>query len=182
MRPIFVGGSDMRHASNRCAGPLTRRELLRVGALALGGLTLADVVKARAAASNEHSDTAVILLYLSGGASHLETYDLKPNAPIEYRSVFDPIRTSVPGLDVCECLPLHARVADKFALVRSVRHTMTSHSDGGIEILTGKTPTRPDPTSRSSSEHPDFGAVASRERGYGPDVIPPYAAVPSHIY
>jgi hypothetical protein len=155
---------------------------LRVGALALGGLSLADVVKARAVSDTERCDTSVILLYLSGGASHLETYDLKPDAPIEYRSVFDPIRTNVPGLDVCECLPMHARIADKFALVRSVHHAMTSHSDGGIEILTGKTPSRPDPTSTSSSEHPDFGAIASWQRGYGHDVIPPYVAIPSRIY
>src|SRR5262245_32202912 len=107
-----------RAVADRCRGPVSRREFLRVGALALGGLTLGDVVKARAASNNERSDTSVILLYLSGGASHLETYDLKPNAPIEYRSVFDPIRTNVPGMDICECLPLHARVADKFALVR----------------------------------------------------------------
>ncbi|MBM3996845.1 MAG: DUF1501 domain-containing protein [Planctomycetes bacterium] len=171
-----------KQAGNRCRGPIGRRDFLRVGALALGGLTLTDVVKARANSGAERSDTSVILLYLSGGPSHLETYDLKPNAPIEYRSVFDPIRTNVPGIDVCEYLTGHARVADKFALIRSVRHTMTSHSDGGIEILTGKTPSRPDPTSTSSSEHPDFGAIASWQRGYGSNVMPPYVAVPGRIY
>ncbi len=172
----------IKSGASHCAGPLNRREFLHVGALTLGGLTLPDVLKARAAAQTERTDTSVILLYLSGGASHLETYDLKPNAPIEYRSVFDPIRTNVPGLDVCEYLPLHARVADKFSLVRSVRHTMTSHSAGGIEIFTGKTPLRPDPTSTSSSEHPDIGAIASWQRGYGPDIMPPYVAIPGRIY
>jgi uncharacterized protein (DUF1501 family) len=169
-------------SASRCSGPVNRREFLRIGGLTLGGLSLADILKARAAARTERSDTAVILLYLHGGPSHLETYDLKPNAPTEYRSVFDPIRTNVPGLDVCEYLPMHARIADKFALIRSVRHTMTSHTDGGIEVLTGKTPTRPDPTSTSSSEHPDLGAIASRQRGYNGDAIPPYVAIPTKLY
>src|ERR1043166_1676537 len=168
--------------ANRCAGPVNRREFLRIGALTLGGLTLPDVFKARAASQTQPSDTSGILLYLSGGAWHLETYDLKPDAPIEYRSVFDPIRTNVPGIDVCECLPMHARVADKVAIIRSVRHTMTAHSDGGIEIMTGKTPSRPDPTSTSSSEHPDFGAIASWQRGYGSDLMPPYVAIPGRMY
>src|SRR6185369_11399036 len=103
------------------------------------------------AAGQTSTDTSVILLYLHGGPSQLETYDLKPEAPIEYRSVFDPIRTRVPGLDICELFPLQAQLADKFSLVRSVHHTMSSHTDGGIEVLTGKTPTRPDPTSTSMS-------------------------------
>lgn len=166
----------------RCQGPVNRREFLRIGALTVGGLTLPDVLKARAAANTESTDTSVILLYLSGGASHLETYDLKPNAPVAYASVFDPIRTNVPGIDVCEYLTQHSRIADKFSLIRSVHHTMTAHSDGGIEILTGKTPTRPDPTSTSSSEHPDFGAVASWRRGYRDDFMPPYVAIPNRIY
>jgi hypothetical protein len=169
-------------AMKKCPGPVNRREFLRIGALALGGLSLADIVRAREANRAERSDTSVILLYLHGGPSHLETYDLKPNAPIEYRSIYAPIRTNVSGMDVCEYLPMHARIADKFSLIRSVHHTMTSHTDGGIEVLTGKTPTRPDPTSTSSSEHPDLGAIASWQRGYGNDVIPPYVAIPSRLY
>ncbi len=165
-----------------CTEPVTRRGFLRAGAFALGGMSLADVIRARATVGRERTDTAVILLYLHGGPSHLETYDLKPSAPIEYRSIFDPIRTNVPGMDVCEHLPMHARIADKFTLIRSVCHTMTSHTDGGIEVLTGKTPTRPDPTSTSSSEHPDVGSHASRARGYGPDIMPPYVAIPSRLY
>jgi uncharacterized protein (DUF1501 family) len=167
---------------DRCPGPITRRDFLRVGSLAFGGLTLADLLSARAGSGRERSDTSVILLYLHGGPSHLETYDLKPEAPSEYRSVFRPIRTNVPGLDICELFPLQARIADKFSLVRSVHHTMTSHTDGGIEVLTGKTPTRPDPTSRSISEHPDVGAVASRMRGMNGRAIPAYVAIPRKLY
>lgn len=168
--------------SYRCPGPLRRREFLQAGALACGGLLLPDVLRARAATTAARTDTAVILLYLHGGPSQLETYDLKPAAPSEYRSVFRPIATRTPGLDICELFPLQARVADRIALVRSVHHTMTSHSDGGIEVLTGKTPLRPDPTSTSRSEHPCLGAIASKLRGYAGPIIPPYVAIPTQLY
>ena len=81
-----------------------------------------------------------------GGPSQLETYDLKPDAPSEYRGPFRPIRTTVPGLDICELFPLQAKLGDKISLVRSLHHTMSSHNDGSIEVLTGKTPVeaRPD--------------------------------------
>ena len=103
--------------STPCPGPLRRREFLQAGLLAMGGLGLSDLVAARAKAGQLPSDTSVILLYLHGGPSQLETYDLKPAAPVEYRSVFDPIRTNVPGLDLCELFPLQAQLADKFSLV-----------------------------------------------------------------
>src|SRR5690242_17770991 len=103
----------------RCSGPLDRRDFIRIGALALGGLSLPELLAARASAGGERTDTSVILLYLHGGPSQLETYDLKPEAPLEYRSVFRPIRTNIPGLDICEHMPLQARIADKFALIRS---------------------------------------------------------------
>ena len=118
----------------------------------------------------------------NGGPSQLETYDLKPDAPIEYRSVFAPIPTNVPGLDLCELFPLQAKIADKFSLVRSLNHDVNIHSDGGIVILTGKRPTQLDPTSRSKSEHPDFGSVASRVRGWDARGIPPYVAIPQKPY
>lgn len=164
-----------------CPGPMQRREFLHVGGLALGGLLLPDLLHARAASSSERTDTAVILLYLHGGPSQLETYDLKPDAPLEYRSVFRPMQTAVPGMDICELFPLQARLADRIALVRSVHHTMSSHSDGGIEVLTGKTLARPDPTSTSKSEHPCLGAIASKIRGFA-KVMPPYIAVPNQLY
>src|SRR5262245_17608101 len=121
----------------RCPGPPTRREFLRVGTLALGGLGLSDVLAARAASGTEKLDTSVIFFDCHGGQTQLETYDLKPNAPPDYRSVFRPIATTVPGLEICELFPLKAKVADKFAIIRSLHHGMSSHSDGGIEVLTG---------------------------------------------
>jgi uncharacterized protein (DUF1501 family) len=161
---------------------LNRRDFLRAGTLAVGGLTLPSLLAGREAAGTAARETSVILLYLHGGPSHLETYDLKPNAPTEYRSVFKPIATNVPGMDVCELFPLQARLADKFSLVRSLHHSMTSHSDGGIEILTGKTPIRPDPSSNSRSEHPDVGCVASKMRGDHPLGQPRYVSIPRQPY
>jgi hypothetical protein len=150
--------------------------------MAIGGLTLMDVVAGRAAAGQPNRDTSVILLYLHGGPSQLETYDLKPDAPVEYRSVFEPIATNVPGMDICELFPLQAKHADKFSLVRSLNHDIGIHSDGGIIVLTGKRPSVLDPTSQSKSEHPDLGSITSKLRGIDERGIPPYVAIPNQMY
>ena len=165
-----------------CRGPVSRREFLRVGSLALGGLGLADVLAGRAAARTAGADTSVILVYCLGGPSHLETYDLKPDGPEQMRSVFRPIATRVPGMSICELLPQHARVADKFTLIRSLHHTVNIHNDGSITVLTGKEPTVLDPTSQAKSEHPDFGMIASRLRGAHPDALPQYVSIPSPFH
>src|SRR3954451_11419483 len=161
-----------------CTGPLRRREFLRLGTLALGGLGLADLLAARAAAARPDPDTSVILFWMWGGPSQFETYDPKPDAPPEIRGPFRPIPTAVPGMDLCELLPLHAKVADRIALVRSLYHEMSAHNDGSIEVLTGKTPARPDPTSTALSDHPDFGMITSRVRGVRPDGMPRYVGIP----
>jgi hypothetical protein len=166
----------------RCSGPANRREFLQAGALGVGGLTLSGLMSGRAAAGTLRKDTSVILLYLHGGPSQLETYDLKPDAPSEYRNVFGAIPTAIPGMDICELFPLQAKAADKIALVRSCHHTMSSHSDGGIEVLTGKTPPKPDPTSQSKSDHPDLGSVTSKSRGITSAAVPPYVTIPNKLY
>jgi uncharacterized protein (DUF1501 family) len=163
-------------------GLLSRRCFLQAGSLGLAGLSLSDVLAGRAAAASTSVQTSVILLYLHGGASQLETYDLKPDAPSSYRSVFAPIPTNVPGLDICELFPLQARIADKFSLIRSIHHDIGIHSDGGILVQTGKRPSRLDPTSQSKSEHPDFGSIASRVRGMEANAIPPYVSIPTKMY
>lgn len=165
-----------------CAGSIPRREFLQVGALALGGLTLPEILAARAASGRPAPDTSVIMLYLHGGPSQLETYDLKPDAPSSYRSIFRPIPTNVAGMEICELFPLQAAIADKFSLVRSLHHEIGIHSDGGIIVLTGKHPSRLDPTSQSKSEHPDFGMIASRMRGMAGRAIPPYVTIPRKPY
>ncbi len=165
-----------------CPGPICRRDFLRIGGLALGGLTLPQVLAGRAAAGAPNLDTSVIMLYLHGGPSQLETYDLKPQAPTEYRSLFQPIPTVVPGMEICEHFPLQAKLADKFSLVRSLHHDIGIHSDGGIIVLTGKRPSKLDPASTSKSEHPDFGSIASKVRGYSQRAMPPYVAIPQKPY
>ncbi len=165
-------------ASPPCAGPIRRREFLRVGTLALGGLTLADLLQARAATRQLPSDTSVILFWMWGGPSQLETYDCKPDAPSEYRGPLRPIKTTVPGLDICEVFPLQAKLGHRMALVRSLHHNMASHNDGSIELLTGKTPAKEDPTSTAKSDHPDFGMLASRLRGSPSSGLPAYVGIP----
>ncbi len=168
--------------AERCPGPPTRREFLRLGSLALGAGCSPQLLAAGEVNDTANADTSVILFYMWGGPSHLETYDLKPEAPIEYRSLFRPIATNVAGMDICELFPLQATVADKFSLVRSMHHEINIHNDAAIEVLTGKRPTKPDPTSGAKSEHPDFAMVTSRVRGPHPDAMPRYVGIPSALH
>ncbi|HEX3724835.1 MAG TPA: DUF1501 domain-containing protein [Pirellulales bacterium] len=161
-----------------CPGPMRRREFLRAGTLALGGLGLAELLEARASAGSTPSDTSVILFWMWGGPSQLETYDCKPDAPSEYRGPLRPIKTTVPGLDICEVFPLQARLGHRMSLVRSLHHQMSSHNDGSIELLTGKTPSKEDPTSTARSEHPDFGMITSKLRGTPASGLPGYVGIP----
>jgi len=172
-----------RSRANRCPGPMTRREMLRVGSLVLGGLSLPELLSAReSSGTREDDDRSVILFYMWGGPSHLETYDLKPDAPSEYRSQFRPISTNVPGMEICELFPRQAALADKFSLVRSLHHDISIHNDAAIQVLTGKRPSRLDPTSQAKSEHPDVGMVASRALGPHPRAMPRYVAMPNALH
>jgi hypothetical protein len=163
-----------------CSGPRSRRDFLRLGTLALGGLGLNHLLAA--SERSQPPDTSVILFWMWGGPSQLETYDMKPEAPVEYRGPFRPIKTEVPGIEICELLPLQAKQARRFSLVRSLHHTMSSHNDGSIEVLTGKTPAMADPTSTATSAHPDFGMVASRMRGARADGLPTYVGIPQQPF
>ena len=122
---------------SRCRGPLSRRSFLEIGSLAACGLGLSDLLRLRALAEapgQSKSDTAVILVWLPGGPPHMETYDMKPNAPSEYRGIFNPIRTNVRGIEVCELLPLHAKCADKYTLIRSISHEYAGHAGGHRKV------------------------------------------------
>jgi uncharacterized protein (DUF1501 family) len=164
-----------------CAGPADRRTVLRAG-LGLAGLGLPGAFATPAGArqpTEPTPDTSVILFWMWGGPSQFETFDPKPDAPAEFRGPFKPIRTAVPGMDFCELFPRLSRAAGKLAVVRSLHHTMSSHNDGSIEVLTGKTPTTADPTSTAKSDHPDLGMVASKWRGLRPDGLPQYVGIPT---
>jgi len=144
--------------------PMQRRRFLQTGSLLLGGLGLNDLLRLRAHSVGERSpepDTSVILLWLEGGPSHMETYDLKPEAPAEYRGEFTPIPTRVAGLDVCELLPKHAAIADKFSLIRSISHNVIDHPGAAGRFLTGR---QPRDISATVSRFPTFPAIVGRLR------------------
>ena len=167
----------MTKARTTCPGPLSRRDFFRLGSLALGGVGLSSLLGSRAAAKeagNSTPDTSVIFLFLPGGPPHMETYDMKPDAPVEYRGDFKPIRTRVPGLDVCEHLPLHAQVADKFALIRSIAHTYPGHGDGMKHLLTGRDPGTPEDF---VTIHPMVGSLVAKCREQVRRGVPNYIAV-----
>src|SRR4051794_39022502 len=117
-------------SSYRCCDGITRRSFLKVGFLGMAGLTLSDHLRLKAAAAEtaqSTKDTAVILLWLGGGPSHLDMYDLKPEAPVEFRGEFREIPANVPGIRISEPLPLEARVMDQMSVVRSGTHTNAGH-------------------------------------------------------
>ena len=110
------------------------------------GLGMSDFLAYQAeaaAAGDDMSDTSVIFIWLPGGPPHMETYDMKPDAPAEYRGEFNPIKTNVPGIDVCELLPMHAKIADKFTLIRSIHHEFADHGGGHKRLMTGRIPATP---------------------------------------
>ena len=142
---------------------VSRRSFLRMGTLGVGGLSLAEAMKVRAAAGEPSvtPDTSVIFLWLAGGPPHMETYDMKPDAPSEYRGQFSPIRTNVPGIDVCELLPMHAKCADKYTLIRSIAHTFSDHGGGSKRFMTGRIPATPTGT---KNDAPSVTSIVAKMR------------------
>jgi hypothetical protein len=115
----------------------SRRALLQVGALGAFGINLPALLASRAGAVEPSPVKSVILLWLWGGPSHLDTFDMKPAAPLEYRGPFEPIATKVPGLSFCELLPNLSQVADRMAIIRSMNHASNDHGVAGTIALTG---------------------------------------------
>lgn len=143
---------------------VARRSVLRAGALAFTGLSLGDLLRLRAAASESGKpapDTSVIFVWLPGGPPHMETYDMKPEAPSEFRGEFRPIKTNVAGMEVCELLPLHAKVADRFTLIRSIAHKFADHGGGHKRFLTGRDPKEP---TGFVNDAPAVGSVVAKMR------------------
>src|SRR5262245_19783036 len=154
-----------------CSGP-SRRDFLRAGSLGAGALSLslADLQGA-----GEHRDVNCILLFLVGGPSQLDTWDLKPSAPLNVRGPFRPIKTNVPGVEVSEHFPRMARMADRFAILRSVYHKAAPIHETGQQLMqTGH-------LFRGGSEFPHYGAVASHVRGPRPGGLPPFVVLPAPI-
>jgi hypothetical protein len=150
--------------STYCDG-LSRRDFLRVGAL--GGLALPALLRLQAQASGARSPRSVIMVCLIGGPSHIDMYDVKPNAPVEIRGDFRPIRTNVPGFDMCEHMPLQSRIADKLAVVRSVQFVEPMQHELQ-EIFTGFP---------KAAHRPAFGTVVSRVRSGAGGALPAYVSL-----
>jgi hypothetical protein len=162
-------------AQRRFCDGLSRRNFLRLGAFGTG-LTLADLLRARSvqaapgtpAVTPTGKAKAAIMVYLPGGPSHIDMYDLKPEAPAEFRGEFKPIPTNVPGVQICEHFPMQARMWDKLSVVRSVV-SVDEHSDS--LVMTGYS----ENTNRTAG-HPSFGAVVSKLRSSGGNDIPPFVS------
>jgi hypothetical protein len=149
-------------STRRLCDGVSRREFLKVGALGVGGLTLGDLLRLRAGANQSPPrDKAIIMIYLNGGPSHVDMYDMKPNAPVEYRGEFKPIKTNVPGMEICELMPLQATIADKLAIIRNMKFQQQGHTPP--ELYTGFL----------NSNRPSIGSVVSKLRG-SRGSLPPY--------
>src|SRR6516165_3174630 len=169
---------EVRGPGYRCCDGYSRRSFLKVGFLGLAGLTLADHLRLKARAQ-EHGrqtrDTAVILLWLGGGPSHIDMYDLKPDAPAEFRGEFRPIATNVSGTYIGEHLPRQARLMDKMSVVRSGTHTNAGHGMGTHWMMTGYVPT----IEINDNLNPSCGSIVARMRGANAPRMPAYVCLPS---
>jgi hypothetical protein len=163
----------------------SRREFLRAGAAGALGVTLGDrfAIPALARAASPPA-RAVIMLWLWGGPSHLETFDMKPGAPAEYRGPFEPIATAVPGIEVCELLPGLARRADRFALLRAMHHESNDHGIAGTIGLTGSIAGAVGlgGAANTQAPRPSTGAIVGRVRGGRPGSLPPYVILGSPLH
>jgi hypothetical protein len=162
---------------------LNRREVLRCGIqgiTGLSGLGLASLLRLRAQASSNHARerTAMIVVFLHGGASHLETWDPKPDAPAEYRGPFHSIETATPGLRFSELLPRQAAVSDRFTIVRSLVHTGFCHGIGQQQMFTGHEVRE----FRPKSEFPEFLSITSHFRADRTAQMPNYVGAPPIPY
>ncbi len=160
--------------SPTCQG-ISRRSLLRIGGLAAFGLSLPRLLAAEATQpAEQRKQRNIILLWMGGGPSNMDTFDMKPDAPAEYRGEYRPIATNVPGVDVCEHLPNMARHMDKVCLLRSVSHPSTVHEQANHFMLTGYQSVPPVASvDVSALVYPAYGSVISRELGWR-NGMPPY--------
>jgi Protein of unknown function (DUF1501) len=160
-----------------CDG-VSRRHFLQIGIAGMASAHLSSILRAKAAAAAVASgskDTSVILLWLDGGPGHMDTYDMKPDAPAEYRGIWRPISTNVPGTEVTELFPRQAKVADKFSLIRSLHHDNSDHFTAAHHILTSRG--GPNGTN-TMGRNPSIGSVAAKMCGPRKAGLPAYVAVP----
>jgi uncharacterized protein (DUF1501 family) len=159
-------------ASSKFCDGVRRRDFIKVGALGGLGLHLAGYLRAAEAGQVAPAKgKSAIYIYLQGGPSHLDTFDLKPEAPSEIRGEFKPIKTNVSGIEICEHLPKLAQCADKYTILRGVSHTLGAHALGTDYLNTGNRPT-------PALDYPSYGAVISREMPAAKE-LPAAVAIPN---
>lgn len=172
MLRINAGG-----AGPYCDG-LSRRHFVQIGLAGMASVGLPQILRAKDASASlgmPKKDTSVILLWLDGGPGHMDMYDMKPEAPAEYRGLWRPIPTNVPGFEITELYPLQAKVADKFSIVRSLHHNQGDHFTGGHYMLTGRGGAS---GADSSPKSPFVGAMATAMTGARKPGMPAHVAVP----
>lgn len=177
---------DLGLSKSRLCEGLTRRSFLKVGTIAPIGLSLGDLLaaQARGEADEDAPAKAVILLWLWGGPSHLDTFDPKPDAPMEYRGPFESIETAVPGVRICELLPGLARRANRFGIIRSLHHESNDHGVAGTIALTGSNAGAVDlgGGTAAGALKPSTGAIVGRVKGRRPGALPPYVILGNPLH
>src|SRR5437899_6427525 len=171
---------DMDRAPKRYCDGLSRRSFLQLGVAGMATLGLPQLLRAKEQSAVTHGgtkkNTSVILIWLDGGPSHMDLYDMKPDAPAEYRGIWKPIRSKVPGFEISELFPKQAKVTDKFSVVRSLHHDTGDHFAGGHRMLTAKD--LGVSGANTEGKFPSIGSIVSREVGPRRRGLPAYVAVP----
>lgn len=161
--------------ATNCAG-MSRRTALKAGFLGCLGLSLADIIKLRAEGLAPKNNKSVILMWLDGGPSQLESYDPKPEAPAEFRGPWGALKTNVPGMIISETMPLHTQHADKMAFIRSLHHNTGDHFAGGHWMLTGRGGAS---GAQKDQKYPSIGSYVSRVKGANVPGMPPFVGLPA---
>src|SRR4051794_3958799 len=163
----------------RATSRLSRRSLLKAGTAGFAGLNLPSLLRAAETSGRPARAKHVIFLHQFGGPSHIDTFDMKPDAPDKIRGDFKPIASGIPGLTLTEHLPRFARVLDKFAQVRSVNHTMKNHNSATFYSLTGHAPPLDDIRLRDSLElYPAYAGTVAKFKPVDDPAIPTAVSYP----
>ncbi|HEV3119534.1 MAG TPA: DUF1501 domain-containing protein [Gemmataceae bacterium] len=175
---LFIGRQRQRTCQT-----LTRRAFLQAGGSTVLGLSLADLLRLRARADVTGSAKSVLLLWLWGGPSQLDTWDPKPDTPLEYRGLFSPIATKTPGIRLCELFPQLAKVSDRFSIIRSLHTESNDHGVAGTIGLTGSSVggLNLGGNANSGTPRPATGSVVARVRGSRPP-LPPFMVIGGKLH
>lgn len=160
---------------------LSRRQVLQAGMLSIGSLGLADFFKSTAQARTGRRAKHCILMLLNGGQAQHDTFDMKPMAPDSIRGPYQPISTSVPGIQICEKLPRLAQLTHKMAIIRSMHHHLLAHNSGAAYALSGHSPGTDQDISPKPTDHPTYGSVIAKVLP-SPESMPSFVLTPTYLF